>query len=138
MDDDQGSGWLAFAAIILMTAGIMRFFDSIWAFRTNLQITDDGGPLGDELGAYGVLWMLAAVVLFVAGLLVLQRNQFARWIGIAAGAFGAITAALYLPYAPVWAMVYILIGVLVIYGLAAHGGPLEFPTTGSSSTDNTP
>ena len=38
MDDDQGSGWLAFAAIILMTAGIMRFFDSIWAFRTDFEV----------------------------------------------------------------------------------------------------
>ena len=136
MDDDQGSGWLAFAAIILMTAGIMRFFDAIWAFRTDFEAID--GPLGDDAAAYGVLWLLTAVVLFVSGLLVLQRNQFARWIGIAAGAFGAITAALWLPYSPVWSLVYILIGVLVIYGLAAYGGPLEFPTTGSSSTDDTP
>ena len=137
MDDDQGSGWLAFAAIILMTAGIMRFFDAIWAFRTDSQFED--GPLGDDLAVYGVLWLLVAVVLFLAGLLVLQRNQFARWIGIAAGAFGAITASFWLPYNPVAALVYILIGVLVIYGLAAHGGPLEFPTTGGSSNpDNTP
>ena len=134
MDDEKGAGWLAFAAIVLMTAGIMRFFDAIWAFRTDSAFED--GPLGDDLAAYGVLWLVVAVVLFGAGLLVFQRNQFARWIGIIAAAFGTITAAFWLPYSPVWAMVYILIGVLVIYGLAAYGGPLELPTTGGSSNND--
>jgi hypothetical protein len=27
-----------------------------------------------------------------------------------------------MPYYPVWALTYVLIGVLVVYGLAAHGG----------------
>ena len=31
----SGEGWLLFAGIILMTAGIMRLFDSIWAFSYN-------------------------------------------------------------------------------------------------------
>jgi len=27
-----------------------------------------------------------------------------------------------MPYYPVWSLTYVLVGVLVIYGLAAHGG----------------
>jgi hypothetical protein len=27
-----------------------------------------------------------------------------------------------MPYYPVWSLTYVLIGVLVVYGLAAHGG----------------
>ena len=34
MDDDQGSGWVTFSAVILVFAGLMKLFDSIWAFRT--------------------------------------------------------------------------------------------------------
>ena len=33
MEDDQGSGWLTFSAVILFFAGFMKLFDSIWAFR---------------------------------------------------------------------------------------------------------
>ncbi len=33
MDDVQTSGWLSFAGIVLIVGGIMRFFDSLWAFR---------------------------------------------------------------------------------------------------------
>jgi len=31
--DRRGGGWVAFAAIVLGVAGIMRVFDAIWAFR---------------------------------------------------------------------------------------------------------
>lgn len=30
--EEQGSGWIAFAGIMLIIAGVMRFFDAIWAF----------------------------------------------------------------------------------------------------------
>jgi hypothetical protein len=54
-------------------------------------------------------------VLILAGVAVNQRSQWARWIGILAGAILAISAT-------VWSLVYILIGNFVIYGLTAHGG----------------
>jgi hypothetical protein len=52
----------------------------------------------------------------------LRRSQFARWIGIVAGAVLAISAFWWMPYYPVWSLTYVIIGVLVVYGLAAHGG----------------
>ena len=51
----------------------------------------------------------------------MARSQFSRWIGIFAGAVMAISAVWWMPYYPVWSLVYIFIGVLLIYGLAAHG-----------------
>jgi hypothetical protein len=49
------------------------------------------------------------------------RSQFARWIGIVAASVGAIKAIWWTPYYPVWSLVYIFMGLLVIYGLAAYG-----------------
>ena len=34
-DQSNGEGWLIFAGIVLMTAGVMRFFDAIWAWTYN-------------------------------------------------------------------------------------------------------
>ena len=51
------------------------------------------------------------MIVIVAAFAVLSRSQLARWIGI--------TTA---PYYPVWSLAYVIVGVLVIYGLAAHGG----------------
>jgi hypothetical protein len=33
----------------------------------------------------------------------------------------------WMPYYPVWSLVYIAIGVLVVYALVAHGGRDEMP-----------
>ena len=32
-ETDRGQGWLIFSGIVLMVAGVMRFFDGLWAFR---------------------------------------------------------------------------------------------------------
>ncbi len=31
--NERGNGWTIFAGIALLVAGVMRIFDSIWAFR---------------------------------------------------------------------------------------------------------
>jgi hypothetical protein len=123
-DRANGEGWLLFAGIVLMVAGVMRFFDAIWAWTysgplpSNLQ----QALLGHSLTTYGWVWLFIAIILFVSGLGVMVRSQFARWIGIAAGAIGAISAIWWMPYYPVWSLIYVFIGIVVIYGLAAHGG----------------
>ena len=52
----------------------------------------------------------------------LTRSQFARWIGIVAGAILTITAFWWMPYYPVWSLAYVMTGFAVVYGLAAYGG----------------
>ena len=123
----QPSGWLMFAGFILITAGIMRFFDAIWAFRYKGAIPDNlqNAIFGHSLSTYGWLWLAVAIVLFLSGLGVMVRNQVARWIGIVAGAICAVTSVWWLPYYPVWSLVYVGLGVVVIYALASRGARTE-------------
>ncbi|MET0144020.1 MAG: hypothetical protein ABW328_04430 [Ilumatobacteraceae bacterium] len=128
IDDEQplepGLGWLFFAGTILGIAGIMRIFDAIWAFRYDGVVPDglEGAVLGTSLTTYGWVYLVVGVILIGASFAVLARSQFARWIGIVAGAILAITALWWMPYYPVWSLAYVMIGILVVYGLAAHGG----------------
>ena len=124
MDDrNGGEGWLIFAGCVLIVAGIMRFFDSIWAFGYHgaLPSNLENALFGRSLSTYGWLWLVVSIVLFVSGLAVMVRSQFARWLGIAAGSVGAISAIWWMPYYPVWSLTYIALGVMVVYALAAHG-----------------
>jgi len=127
MYEDEGTGWITFAAIVLAVAGVMRILDGIWAIRADerVPILKDQF-LGDQLNRYGWLYLLVGIVLLLSAFALAQRSQLARWVGIVAGAILAISATGWLPFAPVWSLIYILIGVLVIYGLAVHGGRLDY------------
>ena len=121
---DAGAGWLIFAGTILGMAGIMRIFDGIWAFQYDGAVPDklEGAVLGTSLTTYGWIWIAVGVILIICSFAVFSRSQLARWIGIVAGAIMAISAIWWMPYYPVWSLVYIIAGVVVIYALAAYAG----------------
>jgi hypothetical protein len=121
------SGWLTFSAVVLIIAGIMRVIDAIWAFGYHGAIPDDlqGALLGHSLATYGWIWLITGIILIAAGVLVLGPSEapsaeISRWIGIIAAALAAISAMFVMPYYPVWALLYIILAILVVYGLSAH------------------
>jgi len=120
----HGAGWLLFASIVLIVSGIMRVFDSIWLFsnHTNVARQLPGALLGTSLTTYAWIYLLVGILLIVAGFGVMTGSQAARWIGIIAGAMTIVSAGVLMPYYPIWSLVYVVLGVLVVYGLAAYGG----------------
>jgi hypothetical protein len=121
------SGWLTFSAVVLIIAGIMRVIDAIWALGYRGAVPDNlqGALLGHDLKTYGWVWLVTGVILILAGAVVMSPGdqpsaQIARWIGIIAAALAAISAMFVVPYYPFWAIIYIIIAFMVIYGLSAH------------------
>jgi hypothetical protein len=123
MDESRGDGWLTFASVILIFAGIMRIIDSLWAFRYHGALPDglQNALLGDSLKNYGWWFLFVGLLLIFAGVAVLGRSQLGRWVGIIAAAIGGLSAMTWIPYYPVWSLIYVAMAVLVIYGLTAYG-----------------
>jgi hypothetical protein len=124
----ERSNWLIFSAIVLVVAGIMRILDAIWAFAYNGPVVDNlhDAIFGHSLTTYGWIWLIVGIVLIASGFLVLSSArvgaEISRWIGVVAAAIAGITAVSWLPYYPVWALIYVGLSILVIYGLVAHFG----------------
>ena len=123
--DNDGSGWVAFASAILIFTGIMRIFDSIWAFRYKGQlpqaVTLKYTTFGDNLKTYAWIYLIVGIILVLVGIGVVYRSQFSRWIGVIAAVIGGLSAMPWLPYFPIWTLIYIVLAISVIYGLVAHG-----------------
>jgi hypothetical protein len=130
--ETEGAGWLFLAGSVLGVAGLMRIVDSIWAFTYDGAVPEDfqDAVFGNDLTTYGWVWLGVGVLLLVSSFLVLKRSQFGRWVGFAAAAIGCVTAMVWMPYYPVWSLAYVGLAMLVIYALAAYGGP-EFTRGGS-------
>ncbi len=123
-DEESGSGMLLFAGLLLGLAGFMRVIDSIWAFRYQGPLPENlqGGSLGSDLTTYAWVWLGVGVVLIGASMLVFFQSQIARWIGMFAAAIAALSAITFIPYYPVWSLLYIAMAVVVVYALARYGG----------------
>jgi hypothetical protein len=107
-----------------MVAGVMRFFDAIWAWTYSGALPNNlqDALYGRTLTSWGWVWLGVAVLLFVCGAAVFTRSQVARWVGVFAGAVGAISAIWWMPYYPIWSLMYIGVCIFVIYALVAYGG----------------
>jgi hypothetical protein len=123
------SDWLTFSAVVLIIAGILRVIDAIWAFSYHGALPDglQGALLGHSLATYGWLWLIAGVILIGSGALLFgpsdrPSTEIARWVGIIAASLGAISAMFVMPYYPVWSLLYVIIAVMVVYGLVAGYG----------------
>ena len=121
------SGWLTFSAVVLIIAGIMRVLDAVWAFGYHGAIPSNlqGALIGHSLATYGWIWLIIGMILVAAGILVLGPGdapsaEISRWVGIIAAALAAISAIFVMPYYPVWALLYIILAIMVVYGLSAH------------------
>ena len=104
----------------------MRILDGIWAFAYDGPVVNNlhSAIFGHSLTTYGILWLIVGVILIFAGFLVMNPGglaaQTARWVGIVASGLAAIIAVSWMPYYPVWSLIYIALSILVIYGLVVH------------------
>jgi hypothetical protein len=131
----EGSGWLIFAAIMLGLEGVMRFFDAIWAFSYHGVLPEnlEGAIFGHSLKTYGWVWIVVAAILIASAFLVVNGSQLGRWVGMAAAGIAAVSAIWWMPYYPVWSLVYIGLAGFVIYALAKYGGAKAGPRTAAPS-----
>jgi hypothetical protein len=121
--NESGNGWTIFAGIALLVAGVMRIFDSIWAFRYHgvLPSNLEAAIFGHTLKTYAWVYLAVGIILILAGFGVMVQSQISRWIGIFAAAILGISAIWWMPYYPIWSLTYIGICFFVIYALAAYG-----------------
>ena len=120
--NERGDGWIVFASAALIFAGAMRIIDSIWAFAYGGNEKLQDALLGSSIDNYGWWWLIVGIILIGAGIGVLSRGQFSRWIGIIGSAVAAFSAMAWMPYYPIWSLVYVAIAFFVLYGLAVYGG----------------
>jgi hypothetical protein len=123
--DNRGFGWIVFSAVVLGVAGVMRILDSIWAFRYQGHLPQNlqNAIYGSSLKTYAWMYLIVGIVLILSAFAVVTGSQIARWVGIVAGVVACITAIGWMPYYPIWSFIYVALGVMVIYGLSAYGGP---------------
>jgi hypothetical protein len=121
-DAARGAGWLLFAGIMVLIAGILNFIWGIAAIDSaNFFVEDDRYILSD-LNTMGWIVLIIGAIQVLAAFSIWAGGQFGRWIGILGASFGAVGALLSIPGFPLWSVCIFGLNVLIIYGLMVYGG----------------
>ena len=118
----QGGGWIVFSGIMLCIAGLIDFFNGLWALN-HADAAVDTLFFENDLDAWGWFYVIVGIVLFLVGLGVFLRAQAARWIGVLAATFALVTNMFWIFTYPEHAIVMVIISGMVIYGLVIYGEP---------------
>ncbi|TCN35106.1 hypothetical protein EV644_117127 [Kribbella orskensis] len=122
----ETSGWavgfILFAGVVMVTAGIFQAFDGLVAlFNDEFFVATRNYFFRFDITAWGWIHLLMGVLVILAGFGVIAGQTWARVVGITMAVLSALANFAFIPYYPFWALTIIALDVFVIWALAAHG-----------------
>jgi len=114
------SGWMTFAGIVFLFSAFANLVWGLGALADKAYL-DEGGLLYSTLNTWGWVAVIWSGVVFLGALLLFARVPAAPVVGIVLASVSCLFWLFALPVLPLFAMTVILIDMLVIYGLTAHG-----------------
>ncbi len=114
-----GSGWRAFAGVLILIAGIFNIIDGIVAVADAKYLTDR--LIFGDLRSWGWAILAIGAVQFLVGMAIFSGSGLAAFLGVLIAGLNAIGQLLFLRTYPMWSVITIAIDLLIIYGLTAYG-----------------
>ena len=118
---EERSGWVTFAAVLLLIAGTLNVIYGIAAIGDSRFFVGDARYIVSDLNTWG--WIALGVgLLQVLGAGSLWRGGlFGRIMGLAAASISAIAALLSIPVYPFWSLAIFALDIVIIHQICAHG-----------------
>ena len=115
-------GWVGFAGVMMILIGAFNVIDGLAAlFKESAFVTGKRGLLVLDIHTWGWIWLIAGIVVLLAGIAVMYGRTWGMIIGIGLAAVNAVGHLLFLPAFPIWSILIIVLDITVIYALSAHG-----------------
>jgi hypothetical protein len=117
---DEPSGWLEFAAIVMFAVGFFRIISAITYFANSYKLNNlTNGLFSSHNWAWGLWDLLIALLAILAGSSILAGGGFGRVFGYIFGVLVIVQGFAVIGLAPWYAAFSIILGTLVVYGLAS-------------------
>jgi hypothetical protein len=115
-------GWTAFAGVLMVMLGVWWIVAGIVAIAD-----DDFFVIAQEwvfkfsTTTWGWIHLGLGIVILLSGIGLFTANVWARTVGVVLALIAGLVAFAWLPWYPVWAIIFIAAAVAVIWALTAHG-----------------
>ncbi len=120
--EPSGAGWVMFAGIMLLIAGVLNVIYGIAAVGDSKFFVHETQYILSGLNTWGWVTIVLGALQILAAFSIWSGGGYGRWFGIFVASLSAIGALLSIPAYPFWSLAVFAIDILIIYGLAAYGG----------------
>jgi hypothetical protein len=119
-EEASGTGWIAFAGLMLILVGFFNVIDGIAAISNSDYLVNQ--LLFSNLDAWGWFFLIFGAVQVCAGFAVYTGASWGAIVGVVSAFGNAIAQLSWARVYPVWAITALVLDVLIIYALVVYGG----------------
>jgi hypothetical protein len=123
-DVSTGQGWAAFAATMVLIAGVFNVIYGLAAIVDDNYFSTSDLLFGD-LSLWGWIHLILGVLQVLTAAMIFAGNELGALLGIMFAGFNAIAALLAIGAYPVWSVIILVIDGLIIYALTVYGDALN-------------
>jgi hypothetical protein len=126
----RGAGRVAFAATLLLIAGVLNIIYGIGALSDASVFINDKRYIFTNLHTLGWVLIVLGAIQLTGGISLIAGNTYGRVIGLIGATLGAIGALLSIGGAyPWWSLAIFALCVYVIHGIIVYGEEEKAPRT---------
>lgn len=115
-------GWTAFAGIMMIMSGIWWIIAGIAAIANDtLFLVTEDYIFKFDITTWGWIHLLVGILVVFAGFGLFSGKVWARTVGVIIAVLAGLIAFSWIPYYPIWGIIFIAISVAIIWSLTAHG-----------------
>jgi hypothetical protein len=120
------TGWIWFAAIMLVMAGVFNLMYGLVAlFHDTYYVVGPEGLLVFDLTRWGWILLVGGTLGVISGFALFTGALWARIIAVVLASINALVQMGFMSAYPVWALVAIAVDVIVIWAVIVHGGDMK-------------
>ncbi|HEX6843638.1 MAG TPA: hypothetical protein VF235_00850 [Actinomycetota bacterium] len=115
-------GWTFFAAFMMMMLGCWwAFAGLVGIFNDEFYVEVADYWLKLDISTWAWVHLLMGVVVVLAALALFSGAVWARTVGVILAVLSGLLAFAWLPWYPIWGILFIVASIGVIWALTAHG-----------------
>jgi uncharacterized membrane protein HdeD (DUF308 family) len=119
--NEQRSGWVTFAGVMLLIAGVLNVIYGIAAIADSSFFINDTKYIFSNLNTWGWIILILGVLQVFAAFSLWRGNLYGRIVGIGAAGLSAIAALLAIPAYPFWSLAIFALDIVIIHQIATRG-----------------
>jgi hypothetical protein len=122
-DEPTGwTGWITFAGVMLIIGGSLNLlYGIVAAVNDDWAVWTNTGAVYLDLSEWGWAHIILGSIVLFSGIGVFSGNIAARTVGVIVASISLLVNFVFIPVFPLWAITVIVIDILVIWALTAHG-----------------